>query len=89
MFLKSFNEALNTLVEKQKQDLNKSRNHSKKLMQLIKEKYRSILESKVAMKSEINHLRTVVNDLQLETENQAKELKSKDELCKHFSWNLP
>lgn len=54
-------------------------------MKLITEKYRSVFESKAVMKDEINHLRTVVNDLQLEVENQKKDLKTKEEFCKRFS----
>ncbi|XP_033209010.1 lebercilin-like [Belonocnema kinseyi] len=80
ILLKSYNEALEKLIEKQKQALNRSRTHSKKLMELITEKYRSVFESKAVMKDEITHLRTVVNDLQLEVENQTKDLKTKDEL---------
>ena len=56
-------------------------------MDLVKERYRSVFKSKNALKEELNYLRTVVSDLQLQIDNHDKELASKEDLCKYCNFN--
>lgn len=66
--------------EKQKLQLDKSKNRCQKLMDLFTAKYKSIMESNSDLNSELNYLRQVVEDLQTQLTNQTSELKSKENL---------
>lgn len=70
--------------EKQKLQLDKSKNRCQKLMDLFTAKYKSIMESNSDLNSELNYLRQVVEDLQTQLTNQTSELKSKENLCEYL-----
>ncbi|XP_051157840.1 uncharacterized protein LOC127279490 [Leptopilina boulardi] len=78
--LKIEHSALFKQSEKQKVQLEKSKNRCQKLMDLFTAKYKIMMENSSCLNSELKYLRQVTEDLQSQLTSQTTELQNKENL---------
>lgn len=86
MNLKIEHSALFKQSEKQKVQLEKSKNRCQKLMDLFTAKYKIMMENSSCLNSELKYLRQVTEDLQSQLTSQTTELQNKENLCKYLHY---